>query len=150
MIKVDAWQNCKTTLLLRRLSTGNERPRPRATLKCRLLDRHYAIPLLPISNRPTGLVANATLPKPSLNVRRRHTASDEITIASDAPSLHTSRGFLPWRFAYAGPPACTAPPSGWPASANLHKAVPRYFKLFRKKAIVGSGPRRVTSCFPFE
>ena len=54
-------------------------------------------------NRPTKFVANATLPKPSLNAPRQQTASDEIPIASDARPLHTSRGFLPWRFAHAGP-----------------------------------------------
>src|SRR5450631_4896681 len=54
-------------------------------------------------NRPTKFVANATLPKPSLNAPRQQAASDEIPIASDARPLHTSRGFLPWRFAYAGP-----------------------------------------------
>jgi hypothetical protein len=34
---------------------------------------------------------------------RQRTPNDEIPIASDAHPLHTSRGFLPWRFAYAGP-----------------------------------------------
>src|SRR6266852_917026 len=29
--------------------------------------------------------------------------SHQIPIASDAPPRHTSRGFLHWRFAYAGP-----------------------------------------------
>src|SRR5882672_9631881 len=36
--------------------------------------------------------------------------SRQIPIASDAPLHHTSRGFLHWRFAYAGP-VCAAPPS---------------------------------------
>src|SRR5882724_6886778 len=34
----------------------------------------------------------------------------QIPIASDAPPRHTSRGFLHWRFAYAGP-VRAAPPS---------------------------------------
>src|SRR5664279_1433964 len=38
---------------------------------------------------------------------------------SDAPPRHTSRGFLHWRFAYAGPGARGAVSVG-PASANLH------------------------------
>jgi hypothetical protein len=37
--------------------------------------------------------------------------SRQIPIASDAPPFHTSRGFLHWRFAYAGPTVRAAPPS---------------------------------------
>src|SRR5450432_4802020 len=37
--------------------------------------------------------------------------SRQITIASDARPFHTSRGFLHWRFAYAGPTVRAAPPS---------------------------------------
>src|SRR5258705_1600164 len=36
--------------------------------------------------------------------------SRQIPIASDGPPRHTSRGFLHWRFAYAGP-VSAAPPS---------------------------------------
>src|ERR1700716_4674697 len=43
----------------------------------------------------------------------------QIPIASDAPLHHTSRGFLPWRFAYAGPGVRRATIMG-PASENLH------------------------------
>jgi len=63
-------------------------------------------------NRPTKFVANATPPKPSLNAPRQQAASDEIPIASDAPPRHTSRGFLHWRFAYAGPQCTTRRPHG--------------------------------------
>jgi hypothetical protein len=35
----------------------------------------------------------------------------QIPIASDARPFHTSRGFLRWRFAYAGPTVRAAPPS---------------------------------------
>src|SRR6266849_8514604 len=45
--------------------------------------------------------------------------SRQIPIASDAPPSHTSRGFLHWRFAYAGPGARRAAIMG-PPSANLH------------------------------
>jgi hypothetical protein len=44
-----------------------------------------------------------SLPKQFLNAPRQNTASAKIPIASDAQPRHTSRGFLPWRFAYAGP-----------------------------------------------
>jgi hypothetical protein len=54
------------------------------------------------------------------------THSRQIPAASDAPPRHTSRGFLHWRFAYAGPGARRATIIG-PASANLHK--PRDFQL---------------------
>jgi len=45
----------------------------------------------------------------------------EIPITLDAPPRHISRGFLPWRFAYAGPGVRRATIMG-PASANLHKS----------------------------
>src|ERR1700676_717888 len=57
--------------------------------------------------------------KQAFNAPRQQTASVEIPIASDARPRHTSRGFLPWRFAYAGPGARGATIMG-PASANLH------------------------------
>jgi hypothetical protein len=44
----------------------------------------------------------------------------QIPTASDAPPRHTSRGFLRWRFAYAGPGVRGITIMG-PASANLHK-----------------------------
>src|SRR3982074_3083200 len=47
--------------------------------------------------------------------------SRQIPIASDAPPRPTSRGFLPWRFTYAGPGVRRATIMG-PASANLHKS----------------------------
>src|ERR1700686_3663646 len=57
--------------------------------------------------------------KQAFNAPRQQTASVEIPIASDARPRHTSRGFLPWRFAYAGPGVRGATIMG-PASANLH------------------------------
>ena len=58
-------------------------------------------PVLPIAiGRPSP-----PLPKEAVNARRLKTAAAEIPIASDAPPRHTSRGFLHWRFAYAGPGA---------------------------------------------
>jgi hypothetical protein len=59
------------------------------------------------------------LTKEPINAPRQHTASAEIPIASDAPPRHASRGFLPWRFAYAGPGVRRATLMG-PPSANLH------------------------------
>src|SRR5664280_2210642 len=47
--------------------------------------------------------------------------SRQIPIASDAPPRHTSRGFLHWRFADAGPGVRRTTFMG-PASANLHKS----------------------------
>jgi hypothetical protein len=61
------------------------------------------------------------LTKEPINAPRQHTASAEIPIASDAPPRHASRGFLPWRFAYAGPGVRRATLMG-PPSANLHKS----------------------------
>jgi hypothetical protein len=48
------------------------------------------------------------------------THSRQIPTASDAPFRQTSRGFLPWRFADAGPGVRRAAVMG-PASENLHK-----------------------------
>ena len=47
--------------------------------------------------------------------------STQIPIAHAATSTYPSRGFLPWRFADAGP-VRAAPPSRGPASENLHRS----------------------------
>src|SRR5229473_7166189 len=47
--------------------------------------------------------------------------SRQIPIASDARPFHTSRGFLHWRFAYAGPHRARRTTFMGPASANLHR-----------------------------
>jgi len=62
-----------------------------------------ATPVLPIAiGRPSSL-PHRPLPKQPVNPPRQQTARDEIPIAPDAPHCPTSRGFLPWRFADAGP-----------------------------------------------
>jgi hypothetical protein len=66
-----------------------------------------------------------SLPTEVLNAPWQPTASDEIPIASDAPSRPTSRGFLPWRFAYAGPSVSAAPPSWGRHPQTFTKAVNR-------------------------
>src|ERR1700682_3242702 len=48
--------------------------------------------------------------------------SRQIPIASDARPFHTSRGFLHWRFAYAGPQRARRTTFMGPASANLHNS----------------------------
>src|ERR1700751_1436585 len=58
------------------------------------------------------------LPKEAVNAPRQQTASAEISIASDAPPCPMSRGFLPWRFADAGPRNPWRRHHG-PASENL-------------------------------
>src|SRR6267154_1266201 len=63
--------------------------------------------------------------------------SRQIAIASDAPPPHTSRGFLHWRFAYAGPGARRSTFMG-PASENLHISGPTMFgsvRLFQLKNV---------------
>ena len=70
-----------------------------------------ATPILPIAIGRPNSPPPRSLPKQALIAHRQQTASDEIPIASDARPLHTSRGFLPWRFADAGPPVSAAPPS---------------------------------------
>jgi len=61
-----------------------------------------ATPVLPVAIGRPGSSPSRSIPKQPF----QQTAGAEISIASDARTLHTSRGFLPWRFAYAGP-RCT-------------------------------------------
>src|ERR1700677_4278386 len=83
------------------------------------LDLHCAMQLLPIAIQPLGSSPARSLPKQAFNGLRQQTVCTEIPIASNAPPCHTSRGFLPWRFAYAGPRVRRTTFTG-PASANLH------------------------------
>jgi hypothetical protein len=83
-------------------------------------DLRCATPVLPVAIGRPGSSPPRSLPKQAFNVPRQQTASVEIPIASDAPPRHTSRGFLNWRFAYAGPGARRSTFMG-PASENLHK-----------------------------
>src|ERR1700677_3839155 len=87
------------------------------------LDLHCAMQLLPIAIQPLGSSPARSLPKQAFNGLRQQTVCTEIPIASNAPPCHTSRGFLPWRFAYAGPRVRRTTFTG-PASANLHKRRP--------------------------
>ena len=75
-------------------------------------------------DRPTGSPHRRPLPRETVNAPRQQAASVEIPIASDAPPRHTSRGFLPWRFAYVGPRV---------APRHLHGAA------IRKPSQIGSG-----------
>jgi hypothetical protein len=81
-----------------------------------------ATPVLPIAIGRTGSSLPQSLPKPPFTAPRQQTAGAEIPVASDARTLHISRGFLPWRFAYAGPGTRRATFMG-PASANLHNGL---------------------------
>src|SRR5580658_2622160 len=83
------------------------------------LDLHCAMQLLPIAIQPLGSSPARSLPKQAFNGLRQQTVCTEIPIASNAPPRHTSRGFLPWRFAYAGPRVRRTTFTG-PASATLH------------------------------
>src|SRR6266478_5145318 len=82
-------------------------------------DLRCATPVPPVATGRNVSPPPRSLPKQAFNATRQQTASTEIPIASDARSLHTSRGFLPRRFAYAGPGVRRATIMG-PASANLH------------------------------
>jgi hypothetical protein len=81
-----------------------------------------APPVLPITIGRPGSSPPRSLPKQDFNAIPQQTASAEIPIASsDAHPRHTSRGFLPCRFAYAGPRVRRATVVG-PPSANLHNS----------------------------
>jgi hypothetical protein len=78
-------------------------------------------PILPLA---IGRTASTRLRSPAEkppNPPRQNTGSVQIPIAPDALPSHIFRGFLLWRFAYAGPGARRATFMG-PAPANLHKS----------------------------
>ena len=66
-----------------------------------------AAPVLPVATGRQCSPPRRLLPRQAINASRQRTASVQIPIASDTQLRHTSRGFLLWRFAYAGP---TCPP----------------------------------------
>jgi hypothetical protein len=66
-----------------------------------------ATPVLPVATGRQCSLPPRLLPRQAINAPRQRAASVQIPIASDAQLRHTSRGFLLWRFAYAGP---TCPP----------------------------------------
>src|SRR6266481_434847 len=65
--------------------------------------------------------------------------SRQIPIASDAPPRHTSRGFLHWRFAYAGPGARRSTFMG-PASENLHRKRMSAYRVTLKISVLNVSP----------
>jgi hypothetical protein len=78
-----------------------------------------ATPVLPVATGRQCSPPPRLLPREAINAPRQQAASVQIPIASDAQLRHTSHGFLPWRFAYAGPSVRRATIMG-PTSANLH------------------------------
>src|ERR1700694_5735876 len=84
-------------------------------------DHRYTTPTPHVATGRPGPSLHRSPSEQAFNAPRQQTASVEIPIASDARPRHTSRGFLPWRFAYAGPGVRGATIMG-PASANLHRA----------------------------
>jgi hypothetical protein len=121
MIEVGARQNCRAALRLRRISTGNDQVRPCAALDSRLAVGSPARRRRFCLSRSAGRVRHPLdrFPsKRSMHLTNRP-ASDKIPITFDARPRHISRGFLPWRLAYAGPGVRRATIMG-PASANLH------------------------------
>src|ERR1700694_996336 len=82
-------------------------------------DHRYTTPTPHVATGRPGPSLHQTPSEQAFNAPRQQTGSVEITLASDARARHTSRGFPPWRFAYAGPGVRRATIMG-PASANLH------------------------------
>ena len=79
-----------------------------------------ATPVLPLAiDRPASSHPRSPAEK-AANLPRQKTGSVQIPIAPDAPPRHILRGFLPWRFADAGPRNPWRRHHG-PASENLHK-----------------------------
>jgi hypothetical protein len=70
-----------------------------------------ATPIQPLAiGRPVSPRLRSPAEK-AANPPRQKTGSVQIPIASDALPSHIFRGFLLWRFAYAGPGVCAAPPA---------------------------------------
>src|SRR4029077_8391279 len=84
-------------------------------------DLRCATPVPSILIGRSGSSPLQSLPSQAFNAPWQHTASTAIPIASDAPPRPVSRGFLPWRFADAGPGARGTSFMG-PASENLHNS----------------------------
>jgi hypothetical protein len=82
-------------------------------------DHRCATPIPHVATGPPSSSLHRSPSKQAFNAPRQQTASVEIPIASDPRPRHTFRGFLLWRFAYAGPGVRRATIMG-PASANLH------------------------------
>jgi hypothetical protein len=83
-------------------------------------DHRCATPIPPVATGRSASSLHRSRSKQAFNTPRQQSASVEIPIAVNARPRHISRGFLPWRFAYAGPSVRRATIMG-PASANLHK-----------------------------
>src|SRR5882672_8022283 len=93
-----------------------------------------ATPVLPVATGRQCSPPRRLLPRETINAPRQQAASVQIPIASDAQLRHTSRGFLLWRFAYAGP---TCPPRHHHGAAIRKPSQKRRF-----------GDRSVTSALP--
>jgi hypothetical protein len=104
-------------------------------------DHRCTTPIPHVATGRPGSSLHRSPSKKTFNVPRQHSASIEIPIASDAKPPHTSRGSLPWRFAYAGPGVRRSTIMG-PASANLHMSG-HCEKLIRETAVsyLGGSPR---------
>jgi hypothetical protein len=62
-----------------------------------------ATPVLPVAVGRHCSLPRRLLPRQAINAPRQQAASVQIPIAPDALPSHIFRGFLLWRFAYAGP-----------------------------------------------
>jgi hypothetical protein len=86
----------------------------RTTASSLNLRRATSVP--PVAINRTSSATHRPLLNEAVNAPQRHTASAEIPIAFDAPHCPTFCGFLPWRFADAGPAMRRA------TCANLHRS----------------------------
>jgi hypothetical protein len=111
MIRLGLRRHPSTALLLGRLTTGQAHARRGSTLDNRIVDQSQSRNARSAYRDRTTELANRSILKEPVNALQQYTASGEIPITSDARPRHTSCGFLPWRFAYAGPPLCAGPPS---------------------------------------
>ena len=119
MIRTSCRRHSSAALLLRWPSTGGEPAIAPSRTTASSLNLRRAMSVPPVAIDRTSSSTHRPLLNKTVNAPQRHTASAEIPIAFDAPHCPASRGFLPWRFADAGPAMRRATIIG-PASENLH------------------------------
>ena len=95
------------------------------------VQRHPPLIHEPVPFRPTRWGG----PTPITHLIR----GSQIPIVNAAPPTSPSRGFLPWRFAYAGP-RCAPRHHHGPASANLHKTGSRLQPNSNKQLMISMVP----------
>jgi hypothetical protein len=104
-------------------------------------DHRCRVPLpvpQPVQSRSPTAVTDSARPR---SHHRHPSRRGQIPIAPEAPSLPSSRGFLPWRLSNAGPSACGTVREG-PASETLHNSRHQFGERARRLSAAGTDKRQ--------